>query len=151
MGLVYGINYMTILPTTQKLRDHFATTPLFCDVIDALEGIKSGLGLCKRKMARHRVSTYMIEDSKLWFVGGGTWAWVVAKRECVTKEEAVELAKTEHKKGGHFHHDLVKMALLDRVHMPGLDSSIVQAIADCAQCKNFGGTHLHALLQPITQ
>ena len=67
------------------------------------------------------------------------------------KEEAVELSKTEHKKGGHFHHDLVKMALLDQIHMPGLDSSIVQAIADCARCKNFGGTHLHALLQPITR
>ena len=36
----------------------------------------------------------MIEDGKLWFVGGGTSAWVVAKRECVMKEEAVELAKT---------------------------------------------------------
>ena len=113
MGLVYGINYMTILPTTQKLWDRFATTPLFRDVIDALEGIQSGLGSCKRKRARHRASRYMIEDGKLWFVGGGTWAWVVAKRECVMKEEAVELAKTEHKKGGHFHRNLVKMALLD--------------------------------------
>jgi hypothetical protein len=29
--------------------------------------------------------------------------------------------------------------------------SIVKAISDCARCKNFGGTHLHALLQPITR
>ena len=64
-GLVYGINYTTVSPTTQKLQDHFATTPLFCDVIDALEGIQSGLGLCKRKRARHRASRYMIEDGKL--------------------------------------------------------------------------------------
>ena len=74
VGLVYGINYMTILPTTQKLWDRFATTPLFRDVIDALEGIQSGLSLHERKRARHCVSRYMIEDSKLWFVGGGTWA-----------------------------------------------------------------------------
>jgi hypothetical protein len=43
------------------------------------------------------------------------------------------------------------MALLDRIHTPNIDQSIVQAIADCARCKNFGGTHLHALLQPITR
>lgn len=75
----------------------------------------------------------------------------VARRECVTKEEAVELAKAEHERGGHFHRDLIKIALLDKIHSPGLDQSIVQAIADCARCKNFGGTHLHALLQPITR
>jgi hypothetical protein len=41
--------------------------------------------------------------------------------------------------------------LLDRIHTPGLDQSIVKAISDCPRCKNFGGTHLHALLQPITR
>ena len=56
----------------------------------------------------------MIEKGKLWYVGGGTWARVVARRECVTKEEAVELARTEHEKGGHFHHDLIKIALLNK-------------------------------------
>ena len=55
------------------------------------------------------------------------------------------------KKGGHFHCNLIKIALLDRIHTPGLNQSIVKAISDCARCKNFGGTHLHALLQPITR
>ena len=54
-------------------------------------------------------------------------------------------------RGGHFHHDLMKMALLDKIHTPHLDQAIVKAISDCARCKNFGGTHLHALLQPITR
>jgi hypothetical protein len=67
------------------------------------------------------------------------------------KEEATELARVEHEKGGHFHHDLIKIALLDRIHFSGLNHSIVTAIADCPRCKNFGGTHLHLLLQPITQ
>ena len=71
--------------------------------------------------------------------------------ESVTREEVVELARLEHEKGGHFHRDLVKISLLDRIHTPGLDESIVKAITDCARCKNFGGTHLHALLQPITR
>ena len=52
----------------------------------------------------------MIDEGKLWFVGGGTWAQEVARRECVTKEEAVELARKEHEKGGHFHHDLINFS-----------------------------------------
>ena len=93
----------------------------------------------------------MVDEGKLWFVGGGTSTRAVARRECVTKEEAVELARIEHEKGGHFHCDLIKIALLDRTHSPGLDQSIVKAILDCARCKNFGSTHLHSLLQPITR
>ena len=150
-GLAYGINCVSISPPTQELRNRFATTPLFRDVIDALEDIQSGLGLRERKRARHRAARYMIADGKLWYVGGGTQARAVARRECVTKEEAVELAKEEHEKGGHFHRDLIKIALLDKIHTPNIDQSIVKAITDCARCKNFGGTHLHSLLQPITR
>jgi hypothetical protein len=93
----------------------------------------------------------MMDKGKLWSVGGGTCTRAVARCECVTKKEAVELAKTEHERGRHFHCELVKIALLDRIHMPCLDQSIVKAIADCTRCKNFGGTHLHSLLQPITR
>jgi hypothetical protein len=115
-----------------------------------LEGIQSGLKLQEKKRARHQVVWYMIEDGKLWFIGGGTQIRAVARRECITKEEATELARAEHKKGGHFYHNLIKIALLNRIHFPGLDQSIVTAIADCPRCKNFGGTHLHSLLQSIT-
>ena len=150
-GLAYGVNCVSISPATSTLRDRFANTPLFRDVIDALEGIQSGLGLRERKRARHRSARYMIDEGRLWYVGGGTLTRAVARRECVTKEEAMELAKVEHEKGGHFHRDLIKIALLDKIHTPGLDQAIVEAIANCARCKNFGGTHLHALLQPITR
>ena len=150
-GLVYGINCISITPTTQSLRDRFSTTPMFRDIVDALEGIQSDIGLRERRRARHRAAKYMIDEGKLWFIGGGTRTRAVARRECVTKEEAAELAKNEHEKGGHFHRDLIKIALLDRIHSPGLDQSIVKAISDCARCKNFGGTHLHSLLQPITR
>jgi len=61
------------------------------------------------------------------------------------------LAKAEHEQGGHWHRDTMKLVLLDRYHSPKLDESIVKAIMDCAQCKNFGGTHLNSLLQPITR
>jgi hypothetical protein len=61
------------------------------------------------------------------------------------------LARIEHERGGHFHRNLIKIALLNRIYTLNLDQSIVKAIADYARCKNFGGTHLHALLQPITR
>jgi len=69
----------------------------------------------------------------------------------MTKAEAVELARQEHKGGGHWHRDSIKLALLDRIHCPGLDANIVSAILNCACCKNFGGTFLHSLLNPITR
>ena len=40
---------------------------------------------------------------------------------------------------------------MDRIWCPNLDGSIVSGISQCGQCKNFGGTHLHALLDPITR
>ena len=115
-GLVYGINCVLISPATQNLQDHFSATPIFWNIIDALEGIQSESGLWERKRVQHWAAQYMIDEGKLWFVGGGTWAQAVARRVCVTKEEAVELARKEHEKGGHFHHDLIKIALLNRIH-----------------------------------
>ena len=47
--------------------------------------------------------------------------------------------------------DGVKVALLDWINSPNLDSSIIKAIQACTQCKNFGPTRLNALLQPITR
>ena len=32
-----------------------------------------------------------------------------------------------------------------------MDTSILSGISQCSRCKNFGGTHLHALLDPITR
>ena len=78
-GLVYGINCVSIPPTTQDLRNCFANTPLFRDVIDALEDIQSDLGLRERKRARHRAARYMIAEGKLWYVGGGTKTRAVAR------------------------------------------------------------------------
>jgi hypothetical protein len=67
------------------------------------------------------------------------------------KTKAIELAKEEHETKGHWHRDAIKMALLDHIHSPRLDDSIMKAITDCPKCKGFGGTHLHALLNPITR
>ena len=150
-GLVFGINHVSIAPDIVALHDRFKDEPTLQQVIDALQGIKSGLGLRERRRAMHRAANYMIEDGKLWFLGGGTPTRAIARRECVSQKEATELAIQEHENGGHFHRDLIKIALLDKIHSPKLDQSIVKAVSDCARCKGFGNTHLNALLQPITR
>ena len=73
------------------------------------------------------------------------------KVECVTKDEARALAEKEHKEKGHWGRDAIKKSLMDRIWSPKLDASIVRAITQCGKCKNFGGTNLHALLEPITR
>ena len=134
-GLVMGIHSVAVL---------------FKTVIEALELINEETSIKEKKRARHWASEYMIEDGKLRHVGGGTKARVKARRECVTQEEAVELARKEHEQGGHWHRDGIKIALVDSIHSPKLNQSIVKAIMDWARCKGFRGTHLNAILQPIT-
>jgi transposase InsO family protein len=46
---------------------------------------------------------------------------------------------------------MVKVQLLDRIYSPALDQSIVEAITECGQCKNFGAKHIQSLLEPITR
>jgi hypothetical protein len=150
-GLVFGINHVLIAPDIVALRDRFKDEPTLQQVVDALQGIKSGLGLHERRQAMHRAANYMIEDGKLWFLGGGTPTRAIARRKCMSQKEATELAIQEHENGGHFHRNLVKIALLDKIHSPKLDQSIVKAVSDCARCKGLGNMHLNTLLQPITR
>jgi transposase InsO family protein len=151
-GLVHDLYHVAEPHNLTTLKERFKEEPLYLDVIDAIIGLSSHNATVKeKKRAQHRKSQYMLEDGKLWFVGGGSGTRARARRECVSRAEAIELAKAEHEQGGHWHRDAMKLALLDRYHSPKLDESIVKAIMDCARCKNFGGTHLHSLLQPITR
>ena len=119
------------------------------EVVDALLGITGAFTESKHKRASHRAEGYFIEDGKLWRLGGTTPSRAVARRECVTKAEAVQLAREEHEKV-HMHRDHIKMQLLDKIYSPLLDASIMTAILECGRCKNFGSMHLHSLLAPIT-
>ena len=118
---------------------------------DAILELDQGTDLRRRKCACHRASEYMIEDGKLWRVAGGHSTRARSRVECVTKEEATQLARLEHESNRHWQRDSVKKSLLDRIWSPGLDTSIVKGITDCGVCKNFGGKHLHLLLEPITR
>ena len=152
-GLVHDIFYTTdsTIPEIIHLRDRFKDEPLFLEVVEAICNLDQDKNAKVRKRARHRASEYLIEDSRLWRVAGGHRNRSQAKVECVTKEEATALAQKEHEEGGHWGRDAIKKALMDRVWCPNLDSSIVTGISRCGRCKNFGGTHLHALLNPITR
>lgn len=134
-------------PSTLWKRFH--NEPVFQQVVEALEDNQVTGSLRTKQRARHRAVNYAIEDRKLWHSGAGPRAQ--PRVECVTREEATNLAHIEHEKGGHWGRDSVKIALLDRIYSPKLDESITNAIKSCSQCKNFGGTHLHSLLQPITR
>ena len=93
----------------------------------------------------------MIKDGELWRIAGGHSTRARSRVECVTRDEAIQLAKQEHKSNGHWQCDSVKKSLMDRIWSPGLDASIIKGITGCGICKNFGGTFLHSLLNPITR
>ena len=141
----------TTTPEMARLQEHFKEEPIFAEVIDAILELDQGTSLWLRKRARHRATEYMIEEGKLWRVAGGHSTRARSKVECITREEATQLAKTEHETNRHWQHNSVKKSLLDHIWSPGLDTSIVKGITDCGICKNFRGTHLHSLLNPITR
>jgi RNase H-like domain found in reverse transcriptase len=152
-GLTHDLFQLTdaSAPEISSLRERFKNEPIFTEVIDAILELDQGTSLRLRKWARHRASEYMIEDGRLWRVAGGHSTRARSRVECVTRDEATQLAKHEHESNGHWQRDSVKKSLLDRIWSPGLDASIVKGITECGVCKNFGGTHLHSLLDPITR
>ena len=99
--------------------------------------------------ATHHAEGYFIEDDRLWKLGGATPTQAVSCRECVMRDEATQLAQTEHVKI-HLHQDLIKIQLLDQIHSLLLDASICKVMMECGCCKNFGPMHVHALLTLMT-
>jgi hypothetical protein len=143
-------NVMRITPSSVTgLQTRFQDKPLLLHVVEALAEVDNGTDERAKKQAQKRAVGYMIEDGKLWKVAGGPPTRACARVECMTKEEAVELDKKEHKDGGHWGCNVVKLQLMDRIYSPGLDKLVVKAIQECAQCKNYRAAHLHALLNPI--
>lgn len=152
-GLTHDIFLITnpASPDATNLRERFKNEPIFLEVVEALFELDQGKDVKLRKRARHRASEYLIDGGRLWRVAGGHHNRARTKVECVTKDEAKTLAEKEHRERGHWGRDAVKKSLMDRIWSPNLDSSIIAAITECGQCKNFGGVHLHSLLEPITR
>src|ERR1700676_3152675 len=144
-GIYYDLFVVeTVISTLHSsLREHFADEAVFLQVLHALLGITGASTEAERKRAKHHSEGYFVEDGKLWRLGGTTPTRAVARRECVTKAEAVQLAREEHEKV-HMHRNHIKMQLLDKIYSPLLDASIMTAILECGRCKNFGSMHLHS-------
>ncbi|GAW06777.1 retrotransposon-like family member (retr-1) partial [Lentinula edodes] len=104
-----------------------------------------------KQKAKHKAARYMVEDGRLWKVGGNDGIRERARVECATRREAVIIAKAQHGEAGHWGRDSVKLASMDRIWSPKLDESVMEAITTCPECKNFGAARIHALLNPITR
>ncbi|KZP33814.1 hypothetical protein FIBSPDRAFT_716088, partial [Athelia psychrophila] len=117
----YGGGWMT---QYAGLRTRFANEPIFAEVIDAFLNLDTGKTVREKRKARHRALGYFIGEGKLWRLGDGRSSRARPRVECVTREEAVALARIEHGERGHWGRDLVKIQLLDRIWSPGLDQSI---------------------------
>ncbi|KJA12580.1 hypothetical protein HYPSUDRAFT_107971, partial [Hypholoma sublateritium FD-334 SS-4] len=115
-------------PGLMALRERFKSEAVFREVIDALLEIDQGTSLRKKKRARHRAQEYFIEDNRLWKLGSSKSIRGEAKRECISQEEATDLAREIHRQNGHFHRDNVKSNMLTKFVSPKLDASIVGAI-----------------------
>ena len=150
-GLVNNIMHVNKEPLYEKLHERFEDKKLFVDIIDTLLELDQEKSIRNKKRVRHRAEGYMIEDGRLWKVGDVSSTRSRARVECMTKEEAVVLASEIHQDNGHFHQDNIKMILMDKIASPKLDQSIMKAIMRCGHCKGFGTTHLHSLLELITQ
>ncbi|RDX46165.1 hypothetical protein OH76DRAFT_1356558, partial [Lentinus brumalis] len=112
----------------EALLQRFKDEPVFKEVVQALLDIDGDAPTREKTRARHRAEQYLIEDGKLWRLRGGTATRARARVECVSKIEAVELARAAHRDGGHWGRDTIKVQLMDRIWSPQLDSSILAAI-----------------------
>jgi hypothetical protein len=102
MGLAYDIWTIQLDSEQTALQERFANEPIFLDVIDAMHNIDHGKHVWDKQRARHCILGYQIENGHLYRIGDGKSTHAKPRLECVTQEEAVELARIEHEKGGHF-------------------------------------------------
>jgi hypothetical protein len=147
-GLVNNI--MLVESEIDALMEQFTKEPLFMEVLRALTVMDKETDSKAMARVRHRASEYFVEKGKLWRTKGGLKRRARTKLECVTQAEAIELARAEHDRGGHWHCNTIKINLTDHIWSPGLDTSITTAIQDCTKCKGFRAAKTNVLLEPIT-
>lgn len=108
-----------------SLRERFKDEPLFLSILDAIQNVQLFKSERDQQRARHRATQYLIDDGKLWRLNGGDGLRALPRTECVSRAEAKALAMTQHTENGHWGRDAVKIALLDKIHSPRLDKSVV--------------------------
>ena len=72
-GLVHDLYQVAELPDLTVLKERFKDEPLYLNVIDVIIGLSDHKAMIKeKKRAQHRKTQYMLDNGKLWFVGGGS-------------------------------------------------------------------------------
>ncbi|EJD40530.1 hypothetical protein AURDEDRAFT_69931, partial [Auricularia subglabra TFB-10046 SS5] len=112
----------------EQLRERFADDPYFCDVVDWLTALKVDPALSERqaRRARLRAREFIVQDGKLWRVGG-KHAHRAPKVECVPAAEGRKLAAECHA-AGHWGRDVCEESLRTRYFWPNMRRDIVDAI-----------------------
>jgi hypothetical protein len=117
-GLQYNMLSVNVPSIVHSiLRKCFIKEPIFIKAIDALLGITGTSMEREHSRAKHHAEGYFIEDGKLWCLGGTTPTNTVSHRECVTKLEAIQLAREEHAKV-HMDCDHIRTQLLNKIYSP---------------------------------
>ncbi|KAG2114290.1 uncharacterized protein F5147DRAFT_570641, partial [Suillus discolor] len=114
-GLINDILLTSMIyeQTVKSLLERFTNKPIFLEVIESIAQVNSNKPLRDRKRAHHRASEYLIENGKLWRLRRGTTVRAQSRTECVTQEEAEQMATTQHEQMGHWGRDTIKIALMD--------------------------------------
>ncbi|OBZ66956.1 Retrovirus-related Pol polyprotein from transposon opus [Grifola frondosa] len=133
------------------LLTRFQNEPLFLEVIQALLDLDTDTDSRRLRRAQHRASQYMLDKCKTMETHHRARTTCTITRRMRTSDGSSRTRAPTTQNGGHWGRDSIKIALLDRICSPHLDQSIIKAIQECGQCKNFGGKHLHSLLDPITR
>ncbi|QRV91923.1 Retrovirus-related Pol polyprotein from transposon opus [Ceratobasidium sp. AG-Ba] len=155
-GLINDMYLLLDDDATAKLLDRFKDDDFFSEILmHLLFEAQDDSPVDKevereRKRRAHKAEGYMVEEGKLWLVGG-KHARAGTKVECIPHNEGFELAHSVHRAGGHFGRDMTVLALQQEFHWPRMRFHATEAVTTCPQCKSFGPRLLSALLRPITR
>ena len=72
MGLVNNILHVAPSDDMVQLKEHLKDEPMFTEVLDVLLAINNSSSVHDHQHAQHWASQYLIVDSKLWHLKGGT-------------------------------------------------------------------------------
>ncbi|QRV78793.1 Retrovirus-related Pol polyprotein from transposon opus [Ceratobasidium sp. AG-Ba] len=155
-GIINDVYHLIADDPMAELIRRFEKDPFFSDILMHIlfdSGDHSKLThdqLRAQRRLAHRAEGFVVEDGKLWAVGG-RHSNSVHKVECIPSSETQELAMSVHCAGGHFGRDAGVLALQKAYYWPGLRRDMTNAVITCPRCKNFGPRLMSAQLQPITQ
>ncbi|QRW06987.1 Retrovirus-related Pol polyprotein from transposon opus [Ceratobasidium sp. AG-Ba] len=155
-GIINDVYHLIADDPTAELIKRFEKDPFFSDILMHIlfdSGDSSKLThdqLRAQRRLAHRAEGFVVEDGKLWAIGG-RHSNSTHKVECIPSCETQELALSVHCAGGHFGRDAGVLALQKAYYWPGLRRDMTNAVITCPRCKNFGPRLLSAQLQPITR